>query len=154
MNEEIIGIEVSGEVYPIKNDIDDTTTSNTKTWSSEKIKDSLEDIKKEAGNVYSKEETICGKWIDGKTIYRRVLQEVITSSGDFTYTESIGNFGRLIRCDLLIIGNNNNNQEVNTYYSTRAQILNNVATFTVKMTTTYELSGIQYLIVEYTKTTD
>lgn len=25
------------------------------------------------GNVYSTEETVCGKWIDGKTIYRKVI---------------------------------------------------------------------------------
>lgn len=41
MNEEITGIEVSGEVYPIKKDIDDTTTSPDKTWSSEKINNNL-----------------------------------------------------------------------------------------------------------------
>lgn len=44
MNEEIIGIEVSGEVYPIKNPIDDTTTSTTETWSSKKINNSLKNL--------------------------------------------------------------------------------------------------------------
>lgn len=106
MNEEIIGIEVSGEIYPIKDEetsgkaqtletkiqglktivdthseelreltmmIDDATVSNTKTWSSEKINDSLEDIEKKAGIIYSTDEVVIGKWIDGKPIYRKVF---------------------------------------------------------------------------------
>lgn len=154
MNEEIIGVEVKGEIYPIKEDIDDSIISNNKTWSSEKIKDSLEGIKKEASDVYSEEETICGKWIDGKPIYRRVLQKTVTGGGNIAYTEHIENFKRLIRCDLLTIGNNNANQETNVYYIPRAQISNNVATFSALSTGGYKINGIQYLIIEYTKTTD
>lgn len=108
----------------------------------------------EAENKYSTDEIIVGEWIDGRPIYRRVLSKVVTSSTSFTYTETISNFDRLIRCDLLSIGNKNVNQEVSTYINVRASISNNVATFIAAPTTAYEMSGTQYLIVEYTKTTD
>lgn len=141
--------------------IDDNKLSGQNAWSAKKvdeklgeINDSLVDIEQEAGNVYSTEETVCGKWIDGKKIYRRVLSKVVTSSANFTYTETISNFGRLIRCDILTIGNNNVNQEVNMYYNVRASISNNVATFSASPTAMYTLSGTQYLVIEYTKTTD
>jgi microcystin-dependent protein len=47
-------------------------------------------------NVYSEEEQVVGRWIDGKPIYRRTLAGVITTSGTMLLTNA-NNIEKLIR---------------------------------------------------------
>ena len=51
--------------------IDDEKTSTDSTWSSKKINDSLVDLESKIDGVYTTEEKVVGKWIDGKPIYRK-----------------------------------------------------------------------------------
>lgn len=75
MNEEIIGIEVSGEIYPIK---DEETSGKTQTLETktENINANLNKLNNSLTDsiTYSTEEKKIGIWIDGKPIYRKVYQ--------------------------------------------------------------------------------
>ena len=46
-------------------------------------------------DVYSTEETIIGTWIDGKPIYRKVI-DVGSGSGDFTHPHAISNLDTVV----------------------------------------------------------
>ena len=101
--------------------------------------------------VYSTEETVVGEWIDGKPIYRKVYIPFTTKS----YT--IGNYSlvidsgvdKIIRWDILVTGNNNDNQEVNKYViPTRYTKSTNTLTF--ECTATYS-TNVTHFILEYTK---
>lgn len=105
MNEKIIGVEVSGEVYPIK---DEETSGKTQTLETKteninanlnKLNNSLTDL-----ITYSTEEKKVGVWIDGKPIYRKVCQHSelqLVSQVDWTQLPS-GQFpagiARVISC--------------------------------------------------------
>lgn len=77
MNEEITGVEVSGEIYPIKDEktSDKTQTLEIKTQELESSVVTLkEEIKKiKMNNIYSTNEEVCGIWVDSKPIYRKVI---------------------------------------------------------------------------------
>lgn len=46
------------------------------------------------GNVYSEEETVCGKWIDGKPIYRKVI--IVEKTGGVNGTTILENVDSLV----------------------------------------------------------
>lgn len=218
MNEEIIGIEVSGEIYPIKDEetsgkaqtletrvstaegnitnletalteqgrklaqietnigetdiqelkslvdtheeeikeltelIDDTTTSSVKTWSSEKIEKSLEDIEKETGDIYSEEEIVCGKWIDGRAVYRKCYK--ITLRVGLVIIDNIANIDVLLSCKGSYLSTSNNKLSIpwgrgeSEYTNVLVDTLNNVKTAS-------NITGTNcVIIIEYTKTSD
>ena len=52
---------------------------------------------KEVANTYSTNETVIGKWIDGKTIYRKVIDlGVLPNEGTFRIPHNIDNLDRII----------------------------------------------------------
>ena len=110
-------------------------------------------------NVYSENEQIVGIWIDGKPIYRKVLKTSQTGSSTFDFGDVTG-IDRLLKAEMCLMGNSGNNQEATyTYYyfvrDTKVNTSENIHRFQVFTNgTSYELYGMQYLIIEYTKTTD
>ena len=54
-----------------KNAIDDTKTTKANAWSAEKTKAEIETVDNKFN--FSTDEIIVGKWIDGKNIYRKVI---------------------------------------------------------------------------------
>lgn len=59
--------------------IDDTKFTTGNVWSAEKTKAEIESVDNK--NNYSTEETVIGKWIDGKPIYRKVFSDPNNSWG-------------------------------------------------------------------------
>lgn len=57
--------------------INDGAISENSSWSSKKINANLGEIEKKAGNVYSTEETVIGKWIDGRPIYSKTFSNTL-----------------------------------------------------------------------------
>lgn len=75
-----------------------------------------------AENVYSTEETVCGKWIDGMPIYRKVIEGKLsaTSGKMYKYADVSGlNIERMIDLRGNFIGDNNKSHlTIQTSYNT------------------------------------
>ena len=65
------------------------STSETDTYSCEKINEMTEEI-------YSTEEQVIGKWIDGKTLYRKCYTGVLNASDRFQKIDTRGVIDKII----------------------------------------------------------
>ena len=102
--------------------------------------------------VYSTSETIVGIWIDNKPIYRKVLIPYQTQSyaPSTSYTISVDpDIDKIIRWDVLVTGNTNNNQEINKYVIP-GRYTKSSNSITIESTATYS-TNITHIILEYTK---
>lgn len=139
-------VKVSGNAT---NNINDESSSIKDTWSAKKISDELGELDKKVGNVYSTEETVIGKWIDGKPIYRKVVD--LTSGVNISNTSwanicpasTIGAVDKIINCHdaSMDVNNSYSFRIIDGYF--RAQSLFNGGNSVVKT-----------FVIEYTKTTD
>lgn len=103
-------------------------------------------------NEYSTEETVIGKWIDGKPLYRKVTElEPVFEVGDNNYSTGIE--------DAEVIVNSTLHFKYSSKWYTAWDNLynktynNNGSTYVVNSTGDLSLQAM-YLITEYTKTTD
>lgn len=105
--------------------------------------------------IYSTNETVIGKWIDGKPLYRKVVQGKITSSTQslFVVNENVETMVYLYGYD--IAGNYNWSFNYAQGTSTYKSIFYNKGTDTVEFRSNTNSSGETFtVIMEYTKTTD
>lgn len=135
-----------------QNAIDDTRFTTGNVWSSEKTKAEID-----AKQKYSTEEKVIGEWIDGKPIYRKVLDVRTNGLGVTGFSINISdlNIDYLVNSNVLGSGNNN--------YSGNKWVLSCVTSSgTIDLYiegATQNLRGksneyMQFAILEYTKTTD
>lgn len=80
-----IGADNQGGNTPGTSIIDDETSSTDTTYSSSKIEELISDIPSGELVVYSTEERLIGKWIDGKDLY----EQDIVITGPFTGTKMV-----------------------------------------------------------------
>lgn len=126
--------------------------------------DSAVDAKIAAKGVYSTSEVDTGKtWIDGKPIYRKVLEATLPStSGDFGITHNINNLGQVINQygmtapesrgqmrQLDFAWYNNSQWDCCMYTNATKTIVQFGSEFA-----TYHGGNKVYIVLEYTKTTD
>lgn len=163
MNEEITGVEVSGEIYPIKDEktSDKTQTLEIKTQELESSVVTLkEEIKKiKMNNIYSTNEEVCGIWVDSKPIYRKVI--TINNPTRPSHREDVSSLN--IEQITLLRGLFNEDASSHTFPvpefgtdETRFYL-----SYEGKEKTIYYEAGSKYgytgkliIIIEYTKTTD
>lgn len=124
---------------------------------------------KEVANTYSTNETVIGKWIDGKPLYRKVVDlGVLPNEGTFRIPHNIDNLDRIISMrgmakssnqNLLLpfpygTGKNGVNSDgtvkVNTVPINIYEEQGNIVVYTLSDRS--EMTG--YVILEYIKTTD
>lgn len=103
-------------------------------------------------DIYSKTETKTNKvWVDGKPIYRKVINYVLTDANTWGYTNhNISNLGVCINQKTMLFYNN-------TYYDAPNDFLIevNVGKKAVGYYCTNSFAGYGgFTILEYTKTTD
>lgn len=112
----------------------------------QKINDSFKE-----NNTYSTDETIIGTWINGKPIYRKVLDvgSKSFSSGDNYIAHGINNFERAIDLKYTMFFGNNNYVLWDKLLTLQATSTNIIASTTGSNSFTQV-----YFILEYTKTTD
>ena len=87
---EFFSVKKDDEFLPI---ISDDKVTEQNTWSAKKIQEEIE-TELDKLQTYSTEEQAIGRWIDGKTIYRKCLTYEITKNGgrfypDLSYSEMI-----------------------------------------------------------------
>lgn len=104
-------------------------------------------------NKYSTEEQVIGKWIDGKPLYSKTIEEQITSYGEGTYphmTTSISNLKEVINIEYIFNYGSNyeyySSTNLNMYLSKES---NNDIVFIAP-----ENPGKITITIYYTKTTD
>lgn len=91
-----------------------------------------------------------GKWIDGKTIYRKVIQGTSIPSGNII--GSVGNYSDVVSINGVVINNSNNdtipinyNGQLYCAVKSNGDVSFNVGTITISKFK---------IVIEYTKTTD
>lgn len=145
--------DVESVIPTIENSLDsDSTTNGTSVHATKLL------------NTYSTNELKIGTWIDGKPIYRKVIQfTTATTETDLTIDVSSLNIDRLVKLDGTN-GTNTDTRPINflimfgtTPYYVSARYSgasgNNPDRVLVKCSTAYG-GLLSYLILEYTKTTD
>ncbi len=131
--------------------LNSNSTSQTDTYSCEKINEMTEEI-------YSTEEQIIGKWIDGKPIYRKVFTGTTNGSNNTIIAKTTLNIDKLINSNGIMYNsgvqiNIGKSESIgNTNGNTRVWINNENVVFTVGSDLTIGFSYIA--VLEYTKTTD
>lgn len=117
-------------------------------------------INLEKSNVYSTEETVIGKWIDGKTLYRKVIVLTNVNIGYSAHLHNINNFSELIDIRGTYIDETENFQKIptvdlenlNLFGISFANINNN--SFAILLGTQRNNTNTIKVVLEYTKTTD
>lgn len=106
-------------------------------------------------NNYSEEETVIGKWIDGKPIYRRMFNlSEHTSDSNYYYTPAINDLDVLINAKVIVKENDYSGVKGSyavTYGGSCKRDTKKIVPNKTASSVTYELF---FTIVEYTKTTD
>lgn len=105
---------------------------------------------------YSTEEQVVGTWIDGKPLYRKVLQTTLNGTykeGDYTYTWFTfdSSSSMVVNIRIFIFDNNK------TYFNDNPAInylIENNKTLRVGIKSSIPANSSMTIIVEYTKTTD
>lgn len=107
---------------------------------------------------YSKTETIIGKWIDGKPIYRQILDDIIVQTGiSQEINFEIPNVDNVLKIQAIISTNAPNYQykfsnfyfSPNDYFTILYSKIDKKIYYDNSATT-----GIMTIVIEYTKTTD
>jgi hypothetical protein len=97
-----------------------------------------------------------GKWIDGKPIYRKVVDfGALPNASQKSVNHGISNLGQVIKCD--VISTNGSSYWPLPYASLNSiasQVTCQVNRTTVQIATGTNNSETAYFIIEYTKTTD
>ena len=117
-------------------------------------------------NVYSTDETVIGKWIDNKIIYRKVVSGTFTSSNIRASADLIENVDTLINAEGVWSPNSTTPNVcygsvetsaaggIDAYFQIRKNKSTNVVQLLEYSTTYSGSTGSYVLALEYTKTTD
>lgn len=139
----------------IKSNYDAIPLGSVLNFKGTEIPEGYEEVYDE--NEYSTDEKAIGKWIDGKPLYRKVIEKTITKSGNNIFSlSSVGlkNIDKYITLKLISNGNPINEG----YYTSASDSLRaciNYNGLNINLGTTYPAVPCPiYIIVEYTKTTD
>lgn len=112
---------------------------------------------KEEKNIYSTDEQVVGKWIDGKPLYRKVIENIDILSktvAHYTYIDLPQNINNIFVKYATVLVNNNN--LLLPFLSDTGDFIriNSVTTSQIMIHNNTTYSGTAKLIIEYTKTTD
>lgn len=96
--------DLSTKVDTLNTNVGDLSTLNTTEKSN--LVGAINDVYQ--NNVYSTDETVVGKWINGKPIYRKVVElpKITTTNKDVTVNCNINNLDKIINLEGIIYINN------------------------------------------------
>lgn len=143
-------IKATNYVSLEKNAIDDTKTTNANAWSSAKTQAEID-----AKQKYSTEEKVIGEWIDGKPIYRRILDYSTTPT-----PASLDVTSWNIDTPISIKGSLGNTQDKSDYVlmlpynDGQSQSMFCLTNYCKSLSFMGTSNRYGYVILEYTKTTD
>ena len=143
-------IKATNYVSLEKNAIDDTKTTKANAWSAEKTKAEIEKVDKKFN--FSTDEIIVGKWIDGKPIYRKVVDiGTLPNTTIKMVLHNIQNLNKVLEAKL--VANDSISNVVCDFGGSEMKVY--IDSVNVIVVTNNNFSGYSgYAILEYTKTTD
>lgn len=106
---------------------------------------------------YSTEETVCGRWIDGKPIYRKVFMfAAMPNTTNKDIPHNISNLGTTIKCYGMAVRTSDSRALPIPDSTPGAEITCGVSNTNVYVITYSDRSSFNdsHIIIEYTKTTD
>ena len=138
----------------------DSTNQNDVTYSNVQLEkgnvatDYVEHKEFSNKQIYSTNEIQIGKWVDGKTIYRKVFSVTTPSSPNSSTIATIPNLDTLVKFDGFFVAGDVQIMPINFYINSTYNIVTYIYDNEVQCNpSSYQnLPGV--LIVEYTKTTD
>ena len=131
--------------------MNDSFVSTNITWSSSKINSEIQN--KQFLDVYSTTETRIGTWVDGKPIYRIVVNNIFLT-GQFNLNFVSNNIDVIMRCNVLSSSGNGYTTDKSTTdgsSNSRVDSWFNGGFLTINAT---DNKYVKAVIIEYTKTTD
>ena len=141
------------DTLPIGTEVDYDGNTVPDGWSE------IEDIQP---NVYSTTEQKIGTWIDGKPIYRTILNPTVSGTGYISYSHGISNFSHIVKAYGFFLRNsgtiswqviNRGASDAETAYGFDiCDITSSV--YHLLVGTSFTDVANCYVILEYTKTTD
>ncbi len=114
-----------------------------------------EKFMKKEENIYSTQEQIVGKWIDGKPLYRKVIKGSIGTTTTVTLISS--GISKLIDAKGYVQTNTNHQMIVNSTYDDKSndlRVFKHFNGYIALQVGSMFLNGEYEITVEYTKTTD
>lgn len=110
----------------------------------------------DTGEIYSTEETRIGTWIDGKPLYRKVIESVSPTSSDQTATvANVFNVDTFVQIRGFVITNYGCEPVPNFYHTRRIGYGVNGGSVSCSVSNSeIYFERPMFTIVEYTKTTD
>lgn len=103
---------------------------------------------------YSTTEQVVGTWIDGKPIYRRVLTNIPIGSSNVNVIDSSVSYDKLIKGTFTLDGMTGNAIISNACSGMTLGVQSNSLTLVKRTSADYAGWNLNYVIIEYTKTTD
>ena len=131
--------------------------SNLNTTSKSNIVNAINEVNQNQinSNTYSTTETVIGKWINNKPIYRKAITGTTVNTGNDTNVTTISNMDILLNIYGGIIANNYFNP-IGLYTSPTNYVSGYAyqnGSVSLRHTDNYQSSDY-YCVIEYTKTTD
>ena len=148
-------IKATNYVSLEKNAIDDTKTTNANAWSAEKTKAEIETVDNKFN--FSTDEIIVGKWIDGKNIYRKVIDVRNNGLGVTSFSINVTDLNIDYLVNSNVLGSEYNNYGGNKWVI--SCVTDNGVRDLYLEGVTQNIRGksneyMHFAILEYTKTTD
>ena len=111
-----------------------------------------------SNNIYSTTETVIGKWIDDKPIYRKVIHSSTAGvlSGVISFQLNISSFGQIVDVKYFFLNNNAWHfkiPEIKRIKASQSGVVSETVVFEMETDASFSYDE-RYMIVEYTKTTD
>ena len=133
----------------------DLTTLNTTSKTS--VVSAINEVNN--NSVYSSSEIAVGTWIDGKTIYRKVIYISSVPNGTYiSQAHSISNMDEIVKLSGIMRNPNNHIATPLNMYGTSGLYSGNTVVFRVDRTNVYIAcntnysDNVAYIVIEYTKT--
>ena len=148
-------IKATNYVSLEKNAIDDTKTTKANAWSAEKTKAEIETVDNKFN--FSTDEIIVGKWIDGKNIYRKVIDVRNNGLGVTSFIINVTDLNIDYLVNSNVLGSEYNNYGGNKWVI--SCVTDNGVRDLYLEGVTQNIRGksneyMHFAILEYTKTTD
>lgn len=139
----------NNKLYKANQDITTAEAFNSSHWTEVTLLSDVNEIKSVVNNNanYSTKEQRIGTWIDGKPIYRKVISHTITGNTTEHEPHNISNVERAISIRFSLIN------QYGIFQTSDPTINVNMDTSQISISSEWA-TGLMYVILEYTKTTD
>ena len=104
-------------------------------------------------NIYSTKESVVGKWVDGKPVYKKTISVPGAASGSLLIAHNISNIKRVVKSEAVATNDNGTSYpDNNDYFTLKINKIDDTS-IDANIASAFEGWNVHF-ILEYTKTTD